>query len=259
MRNLRQDLENALRVHGTRLAAHEVREDFPLLRLNKSVRAYRIIATFLSIPARQRMEVALAFANAIGGSSARAHENLLKKAFHLRMSKRSMDELDSMSLEPTPLDLDLDEDRFRELQGADIFSALIRNTEGTLGKAEIRKSFLARFREACEGEILPGKRGGEFYAMSEVVAGWEMVTRLEFGREPLNQFDCTFELKHEQLEGRARFSMGGLLGFGDLRWNDIGRETLDEDAQKAVRLWVSMRHILTEIIKAAESNSESQA
>jgi hypothetical protein len=49
-----------------------------------------------------------------------------------------------------------------------------------------------------------------------------------------------------------------LLGLGDLRWNDIHRETLDEDAQMAVQLWSAMRRILTEIIKAAESNSTSQ-
>ena len=255
MRNLRQDLENAVRIHRTRLATHEVREDFPLLRLNKSVRAYRFIATFQSIPLTQRMEVARAFVTAVGGIAGGSHEQLLRQAFHLRMSRRAMDELDSMSLEPTPLDLDLDEDRFRELQGADIFSALIRQTEESLGKAEIRKCFLARFRAACEGEILPARRGGEFYEMVEAVNGWNLVTRLEFGGQPLNQFDCTFQLKHDQLEGRLRFSTGGLLGLGDLRWSDIRRETLDEDAQKAVQLWGVMRQILTEIITGAESNS----
>jgi hypothetical protein len=258
MRNLREALESALRVHRTRMATYEIREDFPLLRLNKSVRAYRIIATFQSIPVKQRMEVALAFVTAVAASTETTREHLLKKAFHLRMSRRSMDELDSMSLEPTPLDLDLDEDRFRELQGADLFSALIRRTEEALGKAEIRKCFLARFREVGEGEFLPAQRAGEFYEMVEAVSGWNLVTRLEFGAEPLNQFDCTFQLKHQQLEGRARFSTGRLLGFADLRWNDIGRDTLDEDAQKAVQLWGAMRHILTEIIKGAESNSASQ-
>ena len=258
MRNLRQDMESVVRIHRTRLAAYEVREDFPLLRLNKSVRAYRIIATFQTIPVTQRTEVALAFVSEIGGTTESGHEHLLKQAFHLRMSKRMIDELESMSLEPTPLDLDLDEDRYRELQGADIFTALIRQTEESLGKAEIRKCFLARFREACEGEFLPAQRGGEHYEMVEAVSGWNLVTRLEFGGEPLNQFYCTFQMKHNQMEGHLRFSIGGLLGFGDIRWNDIRRETLDEDAQKAVQLWGAMRHILTEIIKQAESNSARQ-
>lgn len=243
-----------MRIHRTRLATHEVREGFPLLRLIKSVHAYRIIATFQSVPVTQRMEVALAFVTA-SGTAGRGREQLLKQAFHLRMSKRTIDELDSMSLEPTPLDLDLDEDRYRELQGADIFNALIRKTEESLGKAEIRKCFLARFRKACEGEILPARRGGELYELAEALSGWNLVTRLEFGGEPLNQFNCTFQLQHDQLERRLRFSIGGLLGLGELRWNDIRRETLDEDAQKAVQLWGAMRHILTEIITGAESNS----
>ena len=258
MRNLRQDLESAVRIHRTRLATQEVREDFPLLRLNKSVHAYRIIATFQSIPVTQRMEVALAFVTTSGVTAGSGREQLLKQAFHLRRSRRTMDELDSMSLEPAPLDLDLDEDRYRELQGADILNALIRKTEESLGKAEIRKCFLARFREACEGEILPARRGGEFYELVEAVSGWNLVTRVEFGKEPLNQFNCTFQLKHDQLEEHMRFSLGGLLGLGDLRWNDIRQETLDEDAQKAVRLWGAMRQILTEIITGAESNSTRQ-
>src|SRR5665213_1843882 len=243
MGNLRQALESAVHIHRTRLAAYEVREDFPFLRLNKSIHAYRIIATFQSIPVKQRIDVALAFVTVVGGTTDREHEHLLKQAFHLRMSKRTIDELASMSLEPTPLDLDLDEDRFRELQGADLFSALIRHSVESLGKAEIRKCFLARFRKTCEGEILPVRRDGELYEMVEEVSGWKLVTRLEFGGDPLNQFNCTFQLKHDQLEGRSRFSIGGLLGLGDLRWNDIHRETLDEDAQKAVQLWGALRRV----------------
>jgi hypothetical protein len=94
--------------------------------------------------------------------------------------------------------------------------------------------------------------------MIEEVSGWKLVTRLEFGAEPLNQFDCTFQLKHEQLEGRRRFSIGGLLGFGELRWNDIQRETLDQDAEKAVQFWRSLRNVVKEIIKGAELNSTRQ-
>jgi hypothetical protein len=258
MRNPRQDLENALRIHRTRLATYEVREDFPLLRLNKSIYAYRTIAAFQTIPLKQRMEVAMALVTAAGSVAGSERDQLLRKAFNLRISKHTIDELESMSLEPTPLDLDLDEDRFRELQGGDIFSTLVRQTEVSLGKAEIRKCFLARFKETCEGEILPARRDGEFYEMAEVVSGWNLTTQLEFGGKPLNQFYCTFQLKHDLAEERLRFSAGRLLGLGDLRWNDIHRETLDEDAQMAVQLWSAMRHILTEIVKAADSNSTSQ-
>ena len=240
------------------MAAYEVREDFPFLRLNKSIRAYRIIATFQSIPVKQRMELALALANGAGGVAEGGREKLLKQAFHLRMSKRGLEELEAMALEPTPLDLDLDEDRFREVQGADVLSALIRKSEESLGKAEIRKCFLARFREAWEGEIIHGRGGREHYEMAEGVAGWMLVTRLEFGAEPLNQFHCTFRLKHDQLEGFSRFSIGGFLGLGELRWDDIQRETLDQDAQKAVQLWRALRQVLKEIIHATETNAGLQ-
>ena len=258
MRNPRQDLEIALRIHRARLATSEVREDFPLLRLNKSIYAYRAIAAFQSIPLPQRMEVAMALAAAAGSVAGSERDQLLRKAFNLRLSRRTIDELESMSLEPTPLDLDLDEDRFWELQGGDIFSALIRQTEVGPGKAEIRKCFLARFKETGQGEILPARRAGELYELAEVVSGWTLTTQLEFGGKPLNQFYCTFQLKHDLVEERWRFSAGRLLGLGDLRWNDIHRETLDEDAQMAVQLWSAMRHILKEIIKAADANATSQ-
>ncbi len=246
MNNFNHGLENALRIHRTRLATHEVQADFPLLRLNRSVLAYRSIATFETIPVAQRVETARALVSGGGGTG---RELLLRHAFHNRMSTRTAAELDAMSLEPTPLDLD--EDHYRELQGADLFNALIRQSEGHLRKAEIRKCFLARFRAACQSEILPSRRGGEVYEIVESVGRWNSVAYLSFG-DDLNQFNCTFRLKHDQLQGSLRFSLGGLLGLGDLRWNDIGRETLPEDAHKAVGLWVAMRSILFEIMKESD-------
>jgi hypothetical protein len=132
MGNLKQALESAVRIQRTRLATYEVREDFPFLRLNKSIRANQIIATFLSIPIKQRMAVALACVAAADGAAEGEHERLLKRAFHLRMSKRAIEELEAMALEPTPLDLDLDEDRFRQLEGGDLLSALIRKSDESL-------------------------------------------------------------------------------------------------------------------------------
>ena len=242
MNHFNHDLENALRIHRTRLATHEVQADFPLLRLNKSVLAYRIIATFETIPLAQRVETARAFVSG-GDGAGRALE--LRHAFHNRMSTRTIAELGAMSLEPTPLDLD--EDRYRELQGADLFNALIRQSEGRLRKAEIRKCFLARFRAACQSEILPSRRGGELYEIVESMGRWNSVACLSFG-DDLNQFNCTFRLRHEQPPGSLRFSLGGLLGLGDLRWNDISRETLPDDAHKAVELWLAMRSFLSEIM-----------
>jgi hypothetical protein len=246
MNHFNHNLENVLRLHRTRLATHEVQADFPLLRLNKSVLAYRTIATFETIPAAQRVETARAF---VSGGAGTERELLLRRAFHNRMSTRTVAELNSMSLEPTPLDID--EDYFRELQGADVFNALIRHAEGHLPKAEIRKCFLARFRAASESEILPSRRGGELYEIVESVGRWNSVACLSFGDE-LNQFNCTFRLKHDQLQRSLRFSLGGLLGFGDLRWDDIIRETLSEDAHKAVGLWVAMRSFLFEIMKESD-------
>jgi hypothetical protein len=246
LNNFNHDLENILRVHRIRRATHEVQADFPLLRLNKSVLAYQTIATFETIPVAQRVEVARAF---VSGSAGTGRELQLRRAFHNRMSTHTVAELDSMSLKPTPLDLD--EDRYRDLQGADLFNALMRQSEADLTKAEIRKSFLARFRAACESEILPSRRGGELYEIVEPVGRWNSVAYLSFG-DNLNQFNCTFRLKHAQLEGSLRFSLGGLLGLGDLRWNDIRRETLPEDAHKAVGLWLAIRSILFEIMKESD-------
>jgi len=103
---------------------HEVQADFPV-RLNKSVLAYWIIATFETIPVAQRVETARAF---VSGGAGSERELQLRRAFHRRISTRTVAELDSMSLEPTPLDLD--EDRYRELHGADLFNALLRQSEG---------------------------------------------------------------------------------------------------------------------------------
>jgi hypothetical protein len=257
MLNPTENLEKAARLHRARLAAYEVREDFPLLRLNKSVNAYRIIAAFESIPMAQRSEVALAFINASGGTVKPENERLLKEAFHLQKSKHTIEELEAMALKPAPLDLYLEEGRFRELRGDDILSAIIRKSDESLERTEIRKCFLERFEKVCEGGFLRAQRDGKFYEMDEKAGGWTLVTRLEFEREPMNQFDRTFQVKHEQMQGRVRFSLGGLLGLGDLRWNDIRRETLDEDAQKAFQLWGASTCVM-EIIIGAESKSTRQ-
>lgn len=246
MNAFNHNLENVVRVQRTRLATHEVQSDFPLLRLNKSVLAYRIIATFQTIPVAQRMETAHAF---VSGGAGTGREPGLRQAFHKRMSTRTISELDAMSLEPTPLDID--EDHFRELHGADLFNALMQQSEGHLRKGEIRKCFLARFREASASEILPSRRGAEVYEIVESVGPWNSVACLEFG-DDLNQFNCTFRLKHDRLQNSLRFSLGGLLGLGDLRWNDIRRETLTEDAHKAVGLWVALRSIVYEIMNESD-------
>jgi len=246
MNNCNRSLESILRIHRTRLATDEVQADFPLLRLNKSVLAYRIIATFETIPVAQRVETARAFVSSGVGSP---RELQLRHAFHNRMGKRTVDELRALSLEPIPLDQD--EDCYREVQGADLWNALIRQSEAHLSRTQIRKCFLARFRAASQSEILPSHRGAEVYEMVEPVGRWHSVAYLSFG-DDLNQFDCTFRLKHA-LHGSLRCSLGGLLGLGDLRWNDINRETLSEDAHKAVGLWVAMRSILSEIMQESDN------
>jgi len=246
MNNFSNNLENLLRRHRTRLATHEVEMDFPLLRLNKSVLAYRLIATFETIPVAQRVETARAF---VSGGIGTETEHQLRRAFHNRMRTRTVAELRAMSLEPTPLDPD--DDCYRELQEADLLNTLVRQSEGDLSKSEIRKCFLARFRTACESEILPSRRGAEVYEIVEHVGRWHSVARLSFG-DDLNQFDCTFRLKHPS-HGSLRFSLGGLLGLGDLRWNDITRETLSQDAHKAVGLWLAMRSTLFEMMNEADN------
>src|SRR3989442_5576693 len=183
MSNVNQSLETVLRLHRTRLATREVQADFPLLRLNKSVLAYRIIATFQTIPVAEREEVARAFAS---GGAGIPRELQLRHAFQNRMRKRTVDELRALSLEPTSLDPD--EDCYREVQGADLWNALIRQSEAHLSRTQIRKCFLARFRAASQSEILPSHRGAEVYEMVEPVGRWHSVAYLSFG-DDLNQFD----------------------------------------------------------------------
>ena len=248
MNDFNQHLENVLRIHRNRLATREIQADFPLLRLNKCVLAYRIIATFQTVPVAQRVETARAFISG-GAGTGTGREVQLRQAFHKRMSTRTISELEGMSLEPTPLDIE--EDHFRELQGADLFNVLMRQSDGNLRKTEIRKCFLARFQAACDSEILPSRRGAEAYEIVESVGRWNSVACLSFG-DDLNQFNCTFRLKHDQLEKSLRFSLGGLLGLGDLRWNDISRETLTEDAHKAVGLWLALRSVLFELMNESD-------
>ena len=251
MGNTQNELENLLRLHRIRLATREVREDFPLLRLHKSIEAYQIIATFHTIPVAQRMEV---IREHFAGSTAR--DQRLRRAFLKRQSSRSIDQLEAM--EPTALDLD-EERCWQNRERNDLLDALIRQSERHLGKAEIRRCFLARFRDAAQSEILspgPVKGGADRHEMAESLGSWNLVTGLEFGGLG-NQYHCNFSLKHDHLDKPLRIlSVGGLLGFSDLRWNDITHETLQDDAQKAVQLWVEARRFLTEFMKDPELKVE---
>ena len=122
------------------------------------------------------------------------------------------------------------------------------NAEGNVAENPV---VLARIRAASESEILASRRGGELYEIVESVGRWNSVAYLLFG-DHLNQFNCTFRLKHDQLEGSLRFSLGGLLGLGDLRWDDINRETLSDDAHKAVGLWLAMRSFLFQFMNESD-------
>jgi len=62
---------------------------------------------------------------------------------------------------------------------------------------------------------------------------------LDFGGS--YQFRCDFRLKHEELEGHGLYSLGYMLGFGGGGWDDVGRATLEADAEKALRLCQALR------------------
>ncbi len=78
-------LGEALSAHASRLAVREITDGFPLLHLNKSVQTYRIIATFLTLPPEERIEVAVACA-----LRKTNEQNALWEAFRNRMEGCSL-------------------------------------------------------------------------------------------------------------------------------------------------------------------------
>ena len=242
MSELNQKLINALNFRRRRLASYEIREDFPLLRLNKSIEAYKIIATFQTIPISARESTALAMAG-FGGSIER--EAAVRRAFYARMSPCTLAELNAMSFDPTPLDLEVPETSVAQV--GDEFVAGLRTHDERLSKAEIRRRFLAHLRSSFEAKISPMGRSVSLYESVELIGNWALATHLCFGGF-LNQFECSVQLKHERLEGNRIFSLGSMLGFSRLTWDDVSRVSLEEDAKKAVEHCRALRSIFTEII-----------
>ena len=242
MNGLDQKLIAAVSFHRRRLALYEVREDFPLLRLNKSIEAYKIIATFQTIPVSARESTALAMAG-FGGSN--EQKAAVRRAFYARMSPCTLAELNAMSFDPSPLDLEVSESS--EVHVGDEFMAALRTHEERLSKAEIRRRFLEQLRLSFEAKISPMGRSTSLYESVNPIASWALVTRLCFGGFP-NQFECSIQLKHESLEGNWIFSLGSMLGFGGLAWDDVGRVSLEDDSKMAVEHCRALQSIFTEII-----------
>jgi len=84
MIEFRTKCAQALRVNRAKLAHDEVTQDFPLLRLNKSTEAYRIIASYLTVPLEERLVTALAFATF--DSERTDQQRILVEAFRSRMA-----------------------------------------------------------------------------------------------------------------------------------------------------------------------------
>ena len=242
MSDLKEKLAKAFRLHCGRLSEYEVREDFPLLRLNKSVQAYRIIATFHTMPFGERLEMV-----AVSEDDQRCErQKMLRQAFYNRMDTHTIAELNDMANSPAPLQPG---PPATVHQAQDGFRVFLRRYQERLPRAEIRRCFLARLREVYESKIRPCGRRGPLYEATTPVGKWDLVTRLDFGGS--YQFRYDFIIRHEQLEDLPFLSLGYVLGFGDvLGWDDVTRGTLEEDAQKAARLCAAMHSFFREIILA---------
>jgi len=236
--NLEDKLTDALSTHAARIAISEVEDDFPLLRLNKSVHAYLTIATFMTIPPEQRTEVAVACA------MRRTPEQMaVVAAFQNRMEPRTLAQLRQMAIRPTPLEAGEPKGIPR---GDDFLIAQLRRLQEGLRKAEIRRCFMSRLRERYEDKLRPSGKSTVLYESVRPVGDWRLETCLDFGGS--YQFRCDFRLKHEELESHGLYSLGYVLGFGGGGWDDVRRATLEADAEKALRLCQALRSFFSNVL-----------
>ncbi len=238
MSNLEHKLIEALSTHAGKVAMSEVEDDFPLLRLNKSVHAYLTIATFMTIPPEQRIEVAVACA------MRRTPEQMaLWEAFRNRMEPCKLAQLRQMATRPTPLEAGGP----RGIPvGDDFVIADLRRRQDGLTKAEIRRCFMSRLREGYGDKLRPSGKSTVLYESVRPVGDWRLVTCLDFGG--WCQFRCDFRLKHEEIEGYSLYSLGYVLGFGGASWDDVRRATLEADADKALRLCQALRSFFSNVL-----------
>ena len=238
MSNLEDKLTEALSTHAARVAISEVEEDFPLLRLNKSVDAYRAIATFMTIPPEQRTEVAVACA------MRRTPEQMaVVEAFRNRMEPRTLAQLRQMATRPAPLEAGAP----RGIPvGDDFIIAHLRRLPEGLTKAEIRRCFMSRLREGYGDKLRPSGKSTVLYESVSPVGDWRLVTCLDFGGS--YQFRCAFRLKHEEIEGYGLYSLGYVLGVGGANWDDVRRATLEADAEKALKLCQALRSFFSNVL-----------
>jgi hypothetical protein len=243
MSDLNVRIDEAMEVHFSKHMAYEIKEDFPMLRLYKSTWAYRMIATFQTIPLNRRMEAGRAVVPSIHPKSEK--EKVLRESFYRRMNSNTLAELNAMSFDPSELELELSPSY--DMQSGDEFVTLLRTHEEKLSKGEIRDCFVGHLRESYESSLKTRGRKGLLYEATSTLEDWNLNTKLDFGGG--YQFNCEFILRRDRFEKEFSFSSGSFYGYGDvLGWDDVSRETLDQDAKQAVQLCICIRRFLFDIV-----------
>ena len=247
--NLSADLRRAMDLQFARLMSYELKEDFPMLRLHKSVQAYRIIATFQTIPLNRRMEAALA---CTPSSQPKTERQMgLRQAFFNRKESHTLAELNAMSFDP--MQLDPQSEPCDEMQAGDEFATLVRQSQERLMKREIVHQFLTAVKSGYEPVVQRCHDGPSLYEAFTELGSWDLTTRLDFG-EAYYRFNCSFSVRHQKTGESVWFTPGGLVGFGDiLGWDDVTRDTLEQDAAKALQLCLAIRSFITNIVRGTGS------
>jgi hypothetical protein len=224
---------------------HELKEDFPMLRLHKSIEAYRIVAAFKTVPQSQRLEIGLA--HAPNSQPKTERQRGLRQAFFNRTHGHTLAELNAMSFDPVLLEPEYETGPG---QGGDEFVNLVRRTQERLTKREIIREFSAALQAGYEPVLPRCREGPSLYEATTELGNWNLTTHFDFGGE--FQFDCRFSLRHQKSNESVIFTPARLFGFGDLlQWDDVTRATLEQDATKALHMCLAIRAFIKSIVTEA--------
>lgn len=217
------------------LAKDEVEHGFPLLRLNYSTEADRIVATFQTLPLGERLETALSLATLQPERT--VQQEKLVEAFRARKMGHSLPELEGMAIQPLGLH---GEETGSHVVGTEVEMALSRHAALPLKKTDLRRCFLARLRSDYEQNMI--SEGVMEYKCLARIGDWRVLTIFDFGG--VFQFRVGYMLEHPQLPigphlGGA--TLGSMLGFAELGWDSVTSENLAAAAGDAAKLCSEMR------------------
>lgn len=240
---LNQARTKAWRLQCVKLAVAEVSNDFPLVRLNRSSEVEGILTAFQMVPTGLRTEVAVALATLKQFRTDRQKD--LALAFWERHWPDRATALPGGEASPLLNSAPLFP---RHIFAQDVLESLIRQKQNPIKRSELRRRFLTKLRQHYEPEISPV--GSVEYEAIRRIGDWRIWTWFDFGGE--YQFRVSFRVEHDELveecPGRLGLSVGSLLGFGELGWDEVTPECVEEAADGAVKLCCAMRELSSDWI-----------